>query len=195
MARKLPTNTEPEHEFALIVSGVPELSRKVEDALFEAGCDDATLSIRFGLLYLQFTRAAPSLQEAIVSAIRDVRRSGLAAQVLRVDDCDLASASDIARRIGRSRQLVHQYITGARGPGSFPPPECHLADRAPLWSWGAVSRWLVAADLLPKEAARNAEVIAAINSVLERDRPGPRFPALVEEVARELAPLKRKKAV
>ena len=68
---------EPEHDFALIVDGVGELNSSVEDALFNAGCDDATISMQYGLLYLEFSRAAKSLEEAIISAISDVRKSGI----------------------------------------------------------------------------------------------------------------------
>ena len=31
-----------EYDFALILTGVPELTTDVEDGLFQAGCDDAT---------------------------------------------------------------------------------------------------------------------------------------------------------
>jgi len=172
-----------EHDFALIVAGVTDLTPEIESGLFEAGCDDATLSIQHGLLYMEFSRAAESLKEAILSAIRDVRGSGVGGEVLRVDSCELVTASDIARRLGRSRQLVHQYITGQRGPGGFPAPECHLADRAPLWGWCAVSRWLVANDLLRPEEGRNAMVVDAINTVLHEERQRRQDPKLFDEIA------------
>ncbi|MGA2496605.1 MAG: hypothetical protein ABSH20_02620 [Tepidisphaeraceae bacterium] len=177
---------EQEHDFALIVDGVGELTESVEDALFSAGCDDATLSIQYGLLYMEFSRAAKSLKDAIISAIRDVRKAGIGATVLRVDECNLVTASDIARRIGRSRQLVHQYMTGQRGPGAFPPPECHLTDHAPLWAWCAVSFWLVQNDLIRPEESWNAEVVKTINQVLESGRPRQPNRELLEEITREL---------
>lgn len=177
---------QPEHDFALIVDGVGELNSSVEDALFNAGCDDATISMQYGLLYLEFSRAARSLEEAIISAISDVRKSGIGAQVLRVDECDLVTPSEIARRIGRSRQLVQQYICGKRGPGGFPPPECHLTDHAPLWAWCAVSYWLVQNNLLRPEVGWNAEVVEAINNFLERERQRQRHPKLLEEIQQGL---------
>ncbi len=141
-------NCEAEYDFALILRGVAELTSAIEDTLFIAGCDDATLSMQYGLLYLEFSRSANSLEDAIISAINDVRKARIGAEVLRVDECNLVTASEIARRIGRSRQLVHQYMNGMRGPGGFPPPECHLTDLAPLWAWCAVSYWLVQKNLL-----------------------------------------------
>jgi hypothetical protein len=177
---------EPEHDFALIVDGVEKLTQSVEDALFNAGCDDATLSMQYGLLYLEFSRPAKSLEEAIISAINDVRNAGIGAEVLRVDECDLVTASEIARRIDRSRQLVHQYMIGKRGPGGFPPPECHLTDHAPLWAWCAVSYWLVQNNLLRPEVGWNAEVVEAINNFLERERQRQRHPELLDEISRGL---------
>jgi hypothetical protein len=186
MSRKQAKPTEREFDFALIVGGVPALTRDVEDALFRAGCDDATVSMRYGLLYIEFSRTGSSLKEAILGAIHAVEGAGIGAQVLRVDECNLVSPADIARRIDRSRQLVHQYITGQRGPGRFPAPECHLTDHAPLWAWCAVSQWLVQNNLIRPEEGWNAEVIAAINSVLELRRQKLRQPELVKEVTRQL---------
>ena len=179
---------EPEHDFALIVGGVGELTQHVEDALFNAGCDDTTLSIQYGLLYVEFSRASTSLEEAIISAIDHVRNAGIGAEVLRVDECNLVTMAEIARRIGRSRQLVHQYMIGKRGPGGFPPPECHLTDHAPLWAWCAVSLWLVQNNLLRPQEGWNAEVVEAINNYLEWERQRQRHPKLLAEIKRRLQP-------
>jgi len=176
---------EREFDFALIVGGVLELNERVEAALFRGGCDDATLSIQYGQLYMEFSRSAPSLQEAIMSAIRDVQKSGLPdIKVLRVDECNLATAAEIARRIDRSRQLVHQYMTGQRGPGGFPPPVAHLSEHSPLWAWCAVSYWLAQNNLLRPEAHWDAEVVYAINMALERQQCG--RSELLEKIAGEL---------
>jgi hypothetical protein len=177
---------EHEYDFALIVGGVKELTPEVEDALFKHGCDDATLSIQYGMLYVEFSRKAASLKDAILSAIHDVQNAGIGAQVLRVDECTLVTMADIARRINRSRQLIHQYITGVRGPGGFPPPECSITDGKPLWAWCAVSYWLMQNNLLRPEESWNAEVVAAINNALESARQRDRHPDLVDEVNREL---------
>lgn len=178
---------ETEHDFALILSGVNELTPEVEDALFEAGCDDATLSIQYGLVYMEFSRTARSLKDAILSAIRDVRKAKIGADVVRVDECTLVTPSEIARRIGRSRQLVHQYITGQRGPGGFPPPACMITENAPFWSWCEVSFWLCQNDMIRPEEFREAEVIFAINNALDHAHQKGRNPELVEEVARAVA--------
>lgn len=174
---------EREFDFALVVSGVHELTDEVMDALFTSGCDDATPSIQYGLLYLEFSRASGSLKDAIISAIRDVLRTGLPVKVLQVDECNLVSPSEIARRMDRSRQLVHQYINGQRGPGGFPPPICHLAEGKPLWQWCAVSFWLASHNLLRQEISMDAAVIDAINSALDRSFMPP---GLLDQITGEL---------
>lgn len=186
MKKKPGTTCDREHDFALIVEGVPELTDTVSDALFEAGCDDATITMRHGLLYIEFSRSAASLQDAILSAIDAVRSALPEARILRVDECDLVTAAEIARKIDRSRQLVHQYMTGRRGPGGFPPPECYITDTKPLWAWCAVSHWLVQNNLLRPEEGWNAEVVAAINNTLEMQRRRTRHPELVKEIERKL---------
>lgn len=178
-----PGNTEREFDFALIVGGVPELTDTVMDALFAAGCDDATVSMQHGLVYLEFSRAAQSLQDAIISAIKDVVDAGIGAKVLRVDDCNLVTQSEIARRMGRSRQMVYQYITGERGPGGFPPPACLLTEQRPLWQWCAVSYWLYTHNLLREEECLHAAVVEAINNLLERQQMPP---GLFEQVSGQL---------
>ena len=176
-----------EYDFALILTGVAELSSAVEDGLFQAGCDDATLSMQYGSLYLEFSRTAPSLKDAILSAIRDVRKAGVGADVWRVDSHDLVSPSEIARRIGRTRQLIHQYITGVRGPGGFPAPDCNLTEGQPLWSWYAVGVWLSKNDMIRPETLRDTEIVAAINTALERSHQLERDPALVNEISKAVA--------
>lgn len=179
------TPCDREHDFVLILSGVAELTTEVENALFEAGCDDATLSVQYGRLCLEFSRTAPSLMDAVLSAIRDVRRAGQ--DVLRVDECDLVTQADIARRTDRSRQVISQYVAGVRGPGGFPPPACHIVDGAPLWQWCAVSFWLWQNGMIKPEELREAEVIAAVNNVLELWHQRKRIPGLVEDVERTVS--------
>jgi hypothetical protein len=156
-----------EHEFVLVLEGVKDLSREVMDALFEAGCDDATPSIRFGRMYLTFARRAKSMKEAMLSAIRDVRRANIGAMIVCVDDCNLVSQSDIARRINRTRQQVGQYVSGTRGPGNFPGPVCDLVEGHPLWRWCEVSYWLCENGIIGNEVLDESRIIAAVNCVLD----------------------------
>lgn len=64
------------YDFTLILSGSPELTDDVADALFEAGCEDGTPGTCDGVFSIDFHREANSLEEAIRSAIANVRSAG-----------------------------------------------------------------------------------------------------------------------
>ena len=55
------------HHFVLVTEGVDLLEWPTLDALFEAGCGDATV----GHHTLEFDREAPTRDEALCSALRD----------------------------------------------------------------------------------------------------------------------------
>lgn len=180
-----------EHEFVLVLSGVTDIGPSVMNPLFEAGCGDAIPSIRFGRITLSFARTAPSLKEAVFSAIRDVMKANIGATVLCVDECNLVSRADIARRIGRTRQIVGQYVSGTRGPGNFPSPMCDLAEGHPLWQWCEVSFWLWENAIVDEAVLNESRLLAAVNSVLDLMHQRRHDNQLVEEVmrfAKELMP-------
>ena len=64
----------PVHHFTLIVEGIDLQAEPTIDALFEAGCDDATVGRVDGVQYVDFDREAESLAEAVISAVRDVEK-------------------------------------------------------------------------------------------------------------------------
>ena len=162
-----------DHEFTLILAGPLKIDRQTEDALFEAGCDDALLGSRDGVVFLDFARTADSFSEAVSTAIRDVRTAGF--DVLRVEPDDLVSASEIARRTKRTRQSIRQLSTGVRGPGGFPPPYAQLKSASPLWRWTDIAKWFSDHSIGSQtRAAANsfeqAETIGRVNAVLEAQR-------------------------
>jgi hypothetical protein len=169
-----------EHEFTLILTGIEELTPEIVNALYESGCDDGLIGRQFGQGHITFSREAPTLQVAILSAIRDVRRAGVG--VLRVDECNLVTPSEIARKIKRTRECVRQYIAGQRGPGGFPPPVCHITEGKPLWMWCEVAAWLHENNIIDEEDLRDAQHVATINSVLEAHHQRHLDPQLTEEV-------------
>ncbi len=63
------------HIFTLAVSGI-DTTRNYEDKLYEAGCSDALIAVVNGTLYLDFEREAPSFDQAVNSARRDVELAG-----------------------------------------------------------------------------------------------------------------------
>lgn len=78
-------NCKSEYDFSLILSGIPDFSDEVVNALFEAGCDDATIAQRHGRVYVTFSRKSESMLKAILSAIDDVMEAKICTGVLRVD--------------------------------------------------------------------------------------------------------------
>jgi hypothetical protein len=70
------------HEFTLILS-IPNVSDEQCNALFEAGCDDGTISTSQGVTRIDFDREAATLEDAIRSAIANVKAAGL--QAIRVE--------------------------------------------------------------------------------------------------------------
>jgi hypothetical protein len=61
------------HTFTLILPGMSEVTTELEHALFEAGCDDALLGSRDGVVFLDFSREADSFEEAVLFAIADAQ--------------------------------------------------------------------------------------------------------------------------
>lgn len=73
------TNVSKNYQFTLVLKNIDNITDKLEDALHEAGCDDALINFRDGVVYLDFDRAATSLEAAVVSAIQDVSSASIGA--------------------------------------------------------------------------------------------------------------------
>ena len=81
-----------------LLSGLSESDEGIEDALFEAGCDDALLIFRDNVPYLDFVRRATNLEEAISSAICEVESANIGALVLRIE-CENFITPSATKRI------------------------------------------------------------------------------------------------
>jgi hypothetical protein len=62
---------------------VAEITDSLADSLYDAGCDDGTVGSSSGVVRVCFAREAAGLQEAIQSAVRDVRQAGC--EIARVE--------------------------------------------------------------------------------------------------------------
>ncbi len=131
-----------------------------EDKFFEAGCDDATLLIRYGLLAVTFDREAESYKEAVLSAYSDIRRVGLG--IVRFDPDYLVGASEIAKRANITRAAVSNYVKAQRKDG-FPVPCALVTSKHPLWDWVEVSRWLHQHGQLDAAEVQRAAISRAVN--------------------------------
>lgn len=157
--------------FALVLDGFHEPSPKIEDALYEAGCDDGILTFRGRTPVIEFDRQADCIELAISSAINDVEKADISAIVLRVEPDDLVNASEIARRTKKTREAIRLWIEGERGSGDFPPPMAIL-EQSILWSWQEVAAWLVQHELLNENQLKIARAISYFNVFLENQRAG-----------------------
>lgn len=173
-----------EYEFTLVVSGLPEVTQDVEDKLFEAGCDDVTIVLRCGQVFLTFCREADSRLTAMLGAITEVRKANIGGAVVRVEESDLVTQAEIARRADLSRQRISQYANGSR-VGGFPSPACSIGE-TPLWHWCEVAHWLFHNDLISQEEHDHAEEIAAINQYLQSCQQRQRSPEISSRISREL---------
>lgn len=82
MADAKTTAAQDFYMFSIVLSGIDQWTDAVADALYEAGCADATISSVGSIVSLDFDRFAASLGEAIGSAVDEVGRAGF--QISRI---------------------------------------------------------------------------------------------------------------
>lgn len=126
------------------------------DALFEAGCDDALPGVGLpGTIALAFSREATTPEDAMGSALRDVRKAIPGAIFIEAKP-DLVGPSEIAALFGCSRQNVRKHLI--EKPTA--PPPAHVGNPS-LWHLAEVSGYLgacmrVSLDPAVIEAAESA---------------------------------------
>jgi len=81
------------HEFRLVLAGLTDVSMGDADALYEAGCADATFGSCEEVAFGDFDRQADTLEDAIRSAIADVQKAGFT--VARVEQVEQTLLSEI----------------------------------------------------------------------------------------------------
>lgn len=128
-----------------LVFALPDGGGKAEaylDALFEAGCDDATIGLAVpGRIALAFSREATSADAAIKSAIQAVCKAVPGARLIEAGP-DLVNLAEIADVVGFSRQNMQKYATGKirQIEAPFAPP---VVSGAPsLYRLYEVCQWL-----------------------------------------------------
>jgi len=158
-----------EYEFTLKFAIPSGLDRETLEArLFEAGCDDTLLgTAQPGRMALRFARAAASAQQAVDSALRDVRVGVPQARLVEAEP-DLVGVSDIAELFAFSRQNMRKLVQSH--PESFPLP-LHEG-RSALWHLADVLEWFEAhqartVDPTLREVARAS---LAVNAAREAGR-------------------------
>lgn len=79
--------------FTLTIEGADVMTDVAQEALYEAGCDDATFGVLGGIQTAEFDREAVEFAEAVASAIRAVESAVPGARVVEVHrERDIAAA-------------------------------------------------------------------------------------------------------
>ena len=113
-------------------------SDAVIEKLGEAGCDDALVGVGVpGRLALSFTRKAKSAKQAILSALKDVKKAIPGAELVEVGP-DFVGVTDVAELTGVTRQSVRKLLVGHSK--DF-PPAIHDGS-ASIWHLAAVLKWI-----------------------------------------------------
>jgi hypothetical protein len=136
---------------------------QISNKIFGSGLNDALVLLGLrGVIGLDITRSAPTAEEAIKSAISDIRGVFPEANLLEVKP-DLVSIADIAKLVGQSRQNLRKL----RG---FPPPT--LTGAKPYWHLFEVSRWYAdqGKTPIPNTTVETSQAAWAQNLQLEQQR-------------------------
>lgn len=137
------------------------------DALFEAGCSDALLAYYNNSVFLEFNRQAPSYEQAVMSAIRDIESAKIGAIIVSRDAGEYVVITDIAELSSLSKQVISNYNKGIRGRGEFPCPVQRIQSKTPLWKWSQVAEWLLEEGKgVDAELVNNALITESINMAL-----------------------------
>ncbi len=70
--------------FSLTIEGADVMTDAAQNALYEAGCDDATFGVSGGVQTAEFDREAAEFAEAVASAIRAVESAVPGARVVEI---------------------------------------------------------------------------------------------------------------
>lgn len=108
------------------------------ERLGAAGCDDALVGVgRPDRLALEFSREADSAEEAMRTALADVKSAVPSARLIEASP-DLVGLTDVAGVVGVSRQAMRKLMLAHRA--TFPMP-VHEGN-ASIWHLAEVLDWL-----------------------------------------------------
>lgn len=146
------------------------------DTLYEAGCDDATIGVGLpGYIALDFCRVADSAEQALLSAIRDVKRAIPSAKLTEVTP-DLLNISEIADLVSSkihrvTRQAMRNYALGKLARINSRFPAAAVTSSSPLWHVDEVVSWMADNEKVDKVRAQGlielSRTARALNAKLQ----------------------------
>jgi hypothetical protein len=158
---------EKEYEFVLVVDGVSTEDDEAVAILTDAF--DGVFSWNRGLYRLAVSGTGRDSYEAASRLLSRLTAALPGLKVVHLDP-ELVGISDIAQRIGHSRQNVLQWVNGERnGSRPFPAPE-GCAGRSLVWRWADVNEWLRPLGVSDEAVRPSREEAARIDvMLLDRD--------------------------
>lgn len=144
-----------------------------EDALYEAGCDDAIVGTGTqGSIALDFVREAPSAEQAVNSAIENVLQAIPGSELTEAKP-DLVGLTDVAQILQCSRQNVRKYMMTYK---DFPRP-IHSSGKVQLWHLLEIA--LFPKFTVPKALIETARTTFRINLDIQKHH----FEARLKDIA------------
>lgn len=149
------------------------------DALAESGCDDAMVGIgQKGRIALDFTRVSANATDAVLSAVRDVRKAIPGAELIEALP-DFVGLTDVADVLGCTRQNIRKLMTSNRE--TF-PLAVHEGTQA-IWHLRPVLVWFTDNQrrAIDRSLMEISEVTMKVNIAKQAGRlPGDRLPKELE---------------
>ena len=159
------------YEFTLNVGGISIHSNEdligVSKALYAGACEDAFVSSVDEAMYIEFEREAPSMQEALIRAIKDVESTVDYKLVVTSVDGDYVSLGEASLITGVKKSTLTKYKKGNFGGGNFPSPARKAAKKDPLWRLLDIAEWLYQKNKINKELLITAKTITVVNTALD----------------------------
>lgn len=161
------------YTFALVATGVDNSDENHVDALV-ANDEVIMVSSVDGAVSIDFAVEAASSDAAIRCGVHIVEVS-IPGAIVRAVDLDLVAATDIAQRVGVSRQAVGHWVASDGSGSAFPAALGHVAGGTRVWAWSAVVPWLRDRGKALDEWALSYDSIVQANALLAHPRQPGRF--------------------
>lgn len=130
-----------EYSFTLKVQMPPSDCEEepLKQRLASVGCKDVRVAVGLrGRVMLSFTRGAERADQALLGALREVRKAIPGARLIEAGP-DMVGLTDVAALVGVSRQNMRKLML--THPMSFPSP-IHEGNSSSVWHLWDVLRWM-----------------------------------------------------
>jgi hypothetical protein len=120
-----------------------------------------------GSFLLECDRRSSNLPRALGATVAELLQTLPGATILRVEEDDIATMADLAKRSGRTPESIRLLVSGKRGPGGFPPAAGRLDARTKVWRWADAAEWFAQALGEPLPGTSDSAFLQAFNDALE----------------------------